>query len=359
MRRLRFKKTRKTDAEPYVYAGPHNVTPVQMQLFVYDREHYTEFNNISIDEISKQLNIADSDDVKWLNIHGLHNAELIREIGELLAIESHIIADILNTGRRSKIEELDDVLFFSIKSILQLSAPDDARVEQISFLIKDNILISFQEKKSDFFTHIRERIRTGVGSVRKKKNDYLLYLLLEAVMENFYITIESNEDRIEALVADSNNVEKPDVLESIERNRENLNFMKRSIVPLRDALYTLKSMQDDESFTEIQKSNYIFFTRLHQKCLEILDQIEYDMYSLESASNVFFSSQNQRMNQIMKTLTILSAIFLPLTFIVGLYGMNFDYMPELRSRNGYYIVLAAMFTISMAMVIYFKRKKWF
>jgi magnesium transporter len=178
-------------------------------------------------------------------------------------------------------------------------------------------------------------------------------------MENFYITIENNEDRIELLVADSNTVDKPEVIESIERNREGLNFLKRSIVPLRDALYTLKSMQDDEEFTEIDKSNYIFFTRLHQKCLEILDQIDYDMYSLESASNVFFSSQSQRMNQIMKTLTIFSAIFLPLTFIAGVYGMNFDYMPELRSRNAYFIVLGGMFVIAVVMIAYFKRKKWF
>lgn len=359
MRRLRFKKVRKAQQNQFEYAGIHTEEPVQMQLFVYNKDAFVEHLAINLDQIGNEIEKSAPDQVLWVNVHGLHNEDLIRRIGELIGIESYIIADVLNIARRTRMEELDDMLFFSIKSILQEQGAEAVRVEQISFLIRGNLLVSFQERKSDFFEHIRERIRQQIGSVRRKRNDYLLYLLLEAVMENFFITIENNEDKIEALIVDSNDNEGMEILELIEKNRENLNFLKRSIVPLRDALYTLKSMQDDDEFTEIEKSNYIFFTRLHQKSLELLDQIEYDMNSLESASNVFFSSQNQRMNQIMKTLTIFSVIFMPLTFIVGVYGMNFDNMPELRSTNGYYIVLAAMFVIAVGMVIYFRRKKWF
>jgi len=360
LRRIKYKKVRKVQPNLFEYTGNYKTDPVEMQLFVYNSEGYEEYKNCGLDRIKKEIaDPSQVNDVKWLNIHGLHNVELIQEIGEMLGLENMIVSDILNVSRRSRIDELDDVLFFSIKSILEEEADDLVRVEQVSFLLKDNLLVSFQERKSDFFTHLRERIRTGGGIVRKKKNDYLLYLLLDAIMENFFITIEKYETDIESLLVEAKNSHRSEVLERIEKQRENLNFLKRALLPLRDALYTLKSIRNDEDFNGIEKSNYTFFARLHQKCLEILEQIEYDINNLESASNIFYSSQTQKMNQIMKTLTIFSVIFMPLTFIVGVYGMNFENMPELKSENGYFIVLGVMFLTVVGMVFYFKRKRWF
>ena len=360
MRRIKYKKVRKVQPNFFEYTGVHTTDAVEMQLFVYDDLGYEEYKKVSLDRVKKEISDPlQSEDVKWLNVHGLHDVELIREIGEFLDVEPFIVGDVLNVSRRSRMEELDDILFFSIKSILQEEEGDLMKVEQISFLLKDNLLVSFQEKKSDFFAHIRERIKTHSGIVRKKKSDYLLHLLLEAVMENFYITIESNETAIEQLMIEAKNNHKSVVLEMIERERESLSFLKRAIIPLRDALFNLKSIRQDEEFDGIEEVNYTFFARLHQKSLEILEQIEYDINTLESASNIFFSSQSQRMNQIMKTLTIFSVIFMPLTFIVGVYGMNFENMPELKSENGYFIVLGVMFLTVVGMVYYFKRKHWF
>ena len=360
MRRIKYKKVRKVQPNFFEYTGVHTTDAVEMQLFVYDDLGYEEYKKVSLERVKKEISDPlQAEDVKWLNVHGLHDVELIKQIGEFLDVESFIVSDILNVSRRSRMEELDNVLFFSIKSILQEEEGDLMKVEQISFLLKDNLLVSFQEKKSDFFTHIRERIKTHSGIVRKKKNDYLLYLLLEAVMENFYITIESNETAIEELMIEAKNNHKAVVLEMIEKERDSLSFLKRAIVPLRDALFNLKSIRQDEEFGGIEEVNYTFFARLHQKSLEILEQIEYDMYTLESASSIFFSSQSQRMNQIMKTLTIFSVIFMPLTFIVGVYGMNFENMPELKSENGYFIVLGVMFLTVVGMVYYFRRKHWF
>jgi magnesium transporter len=274
-------------------------------------------------------------------------------------VDDYILSDILNTTRRTKLDELHDVLFFNIKSLLPSENSDTIAVEQISFLVKDGILVSFQEKRSDFFTHIRERIRTHSGIVRTKKADYLLFLLLDAIMENFYITIENEEDKVEALISLSKVSTNPQILEQIEKHRDNFNFLKRSIIPLRDSLFSIKSIKDDTVFNAIEHENFSFFTRLHQKSLELLEQIEYDMVTLESASNFFFSSQNHKMNEVMKTLTIISSIFIPLTFIVGVYGMNFDNMPELRRPNGYFIVLGAMALLVVLMVYYFKKRKWF
>jgi magnesium transporter len=360
MKKVKYSKVKKVQPNFYEYTGIHTADPVEMQLFVYNDAGYEEYKKVSIDRIQKEITDENQvDDVKWLNVHGLHNVELIKQVGEMLHIEPFVVSDILNVSRRSKMEELDHVLFFSIKSILPNDNNDQVHVEQISFVLKDNLLVSFQEKKSDFFTHIRERIKTHSGIVRKKRNDYLLYLLLDSVMENFYVTIEFYEDVIESLLIESKMSADPNVLVQIEKNREDLNFLKRSILPLRDALFNLKSEHDEEDYDGIEKANYNFFARLHQKCLEILEQIEYDMNTLDSASSFYFSSQSQRMNEIMKILTVVSVFFMPLTFIVGIYGMNFDVMPELRNPYGYFIVLGVMFLLLVAMVVYFKKKKWF
>jgi magnesium transporter len=236
---------------------------------------------------------------------------------------------------------------------------DTIDVEQISFILKNGVLVSFQEKRSDFFSHLRDRIRTHSGIVRTKKSDYLLYLLLDAIMENFYITIENEEDKVENIINLSKTSTDQQVLMDIEKHRDNFNFLKRSIIPLRDSLYAIKSIKEDNVFNIIEADNYSFFDRLHQKTLELLDQIEYDMITLESASSFFFSAQSQKMNEVMKTLTIVSVIFMPLTFIVGVYGMNFKYMPELELSNGYYITMVVMLLISILMTFYFKFKKWF
>ncbi len=360
MKRIKYDKVRKVQPNYYEYTGIYRTEPVEMQLFVFNEEGYEEYKKVCLERVIRECtDELQANDTKWLNVHGLHDTQLIRQIGELLKVEPFVIGDILNTSRRTRIDELGDVLFFSIKSVLPEESECNVHTEQVSFLLKDNIIVSFQEKKSDYFTHIRERIRTGTGIVRKKKNDYLLYLMLDAIMENFFITIESYEERIDAINSDKKMSGKADVIKEIEQNRDSLNYLKRAINPLREALYNLKSLKEDEEFEAIKPGSRAYFARLHQKCLELLDQVEYDLIALDSASNFHFSAQSQRMNQIMKTLTIFSAIFLPLTFIVGVYGMNFDNMPELRTQNGYYVVWAVMATVTIGMIFYFKRKDWF
>jgi magnesium transporter len=360
LKRIQYSKVRKVQPNAFEYKGKHTTEPVEMQLFVFDAEGYEEYRDVTLERVVAECSDEEQvNDVKWLNVHGLHDVELIKKIGDLLNVESFIVTDILNTNRRTRIEELGDILFFSIKSVLPQEEDGAVQTEQVSFILKDMTIISFQEKKSDYFNHIRERIRTGTGIIRKKKNDYLLYLMLDAIMENFFITIERFEDKIEKLMTEAKSESERNFIPGIERNRDNLNYLKRSINPLREALYNLKSIEEDEEYDVINKPNHTFFARLHQKSLELLDQIEYDLTALDSVSNFYFAAQGQRMNQIMKTLTIFSVIFMPLTFIAGVYGMNFDNMPELRTDNGYFITLVAMAVIGIAMTIYFKRKHWF
>ena len=351
MRKIRYKKGRKVLPYNLEYTGIHKRTDSEMQLFVYDDLNLTEFEDFSVTNLKKSI---DTQKINWLNIHGLNNIDLLKTVGNYFEIDNFILADILNTTKRTKLEELQDILFFNIKSLLPSEDSENISVEQISFVIKENVLVSFQEKRSDFFTHIRERIRNHAGIVRTKKSDYLLYILLDAVMENFYITIGNEEDKIEELINLTKKNVNPIILEKIEKHRDNFNFLRRSIIPLRDSLYEIKSIKDDNVFNSIEPQNFTFFARLHQKSLELLDQIESDMISLESASNFYFSEQNHKMNEVMKTLTIVSAIFIPLTFIVGVYGMNFENLPELKYQYGYHAVLVIMFFIVIGMIYYFK-----
>lgn len=360
MKRIKYRKVRKVKPNNFEYTGAYTTQPVAMQLFIYNEDGYKENSVISPEKAIQQCNDSQNpNDVKWLNVHGLHDVELIKQLGKSMQLENFIIGDILNTSRRTRIEELGDILFFSVKSVLPEEEQDVVNTEQISFVLRDNLILSFQEKKSDYFSHIRERIRLGTGIVRKKGTDYLLYLMLDAIMENFFITIEKYEDRIEMLTVEAKNNYKADIIAKVEKLRENLNYLKRSISPLKEALYNLRNVEEDAEYETINKTSYTFFARLHQKSMELLDQVEYDLNSLESVSNYHYSAQSQRMNQIMKTLTIFSVIFMPITFIVGVYGMNFDNMPELHTQNGYYIALGVMVIITLGMVYYFKVKDWF
>jgi magnesium transporter len=356
MRKIKYKKGRKVQPFNLEYTGLHKSLDSEMQLFVYDNTDLTEFEKIKVSDFDKSI---ETQKTNWVNVHGLNDLELVKSVGDYFGIDHFMLADILNTSKRTKLEEQQEVLFFNIKSLLPTEHSDNIQVEQISFLIKDGILLSFQEKRSDFFAHIRERIRTHSGIVRAKKADYLLYILLDAVMENFYITLENEEDKVEDLINISKRSDDPIILERIEKHRDNFNFLKRSIIPLRDSLYDIKSIKDDNVFNSIEIENFSFFARLYQKSLELLEQIESDMGSLESASNFFFSAQTHKMNEIMKTLTIVSAIFIPLTFIVGVYGMNFENMPELEYPYGYHTVIAIMVLIGIGMLIYFKKRRWF
>lgn len=356
MRKIKYKKVKKVQPSLLEYTGIHKFTQTEIQLFVYNDTDLAEFHEFDVNEIGKHI---DFNKVNWINVHGLNDTDLIVKIGEFLDVDNFMLSDILNTTKRTKLDEYHDTLFFNIKSLLPDGDSNNIMVEQISFLLKNGILVSFQEKRSDFFTHIRERIRTHSGIVRTKKADYLLFLLLDAIMENFYITIENEEDKVEELINLSKSSTSLSILEQIEKHRDNYNFLKRSIIPLRDSLYSIKSIKDDNVFDAIEPNNFTFFERLHQKCLELLEQIEYDLSTLDSASSFFFSTQSHKMNEVMKTLTVVSVFFMPLTFIVGIYGMNFKYMPELEWKNGYFMVMGLMFVLILGMIYYFKKKKWF
>lgn len=356
MRKIKYKQGKKVQPVFLEYTGNHTHIKTEVELFVYDDLNFVQYNKIKLDSLEKNIN---QNQTNWLLVHGLNETGKIKVIGDYLKIDNFMLGDILNTVKRTKLEEYNDTLFFNIKSLLPIENSDTFEVEQISFILKNGLLVSFEEKPNHFFTHIRERIASHSGIVRTKKADYLLFLLLDAIIENFYITIESEEEKIEEIINLVKTQTTLSLLDHIEKHRDNLNFLKRSITPLRESLYAIKSINQDSVFEVIEPKNYTFFDRLHQKCLELLEQIEYDLSTLESTSTYFFSAQSQKMNEVMKTLTVVSVFFMPLTFIVGVYGMNFDNMPELHWKYGYFIIVGAMVFLLAGMIYYFKKKNWY
>ena len=356
MRKIKYKKGKKVQPIFLEYTGVHTQIKTEIDLYVYDNLNFVQYNKVKLEALDKLTN---TDQTSWLSVVGISETDKIKTIGDYLEIDNFIIGDILNTVKRTKLEEYNDTLFFSIKSLLPIENSDTFEVEQISFILKHNLLVSFEEKSNNFFNHIRQRIASHSGIVRTKRADYLLFLLLDAVIENFYITIESEEEKIEEIINLVKTKTSLELLDHIEKHRDNLNFLKRAIIPLRESLYAIKSINQDSILEVIEPKNYTFFDRLHQKCLELLEQIEYDLSTLESTSTYFFSAQSQKMNEVMKTLTVVSVFFMPLTFIVGVYGMNFDNMPELHWKYGYFIIIGAMLFLFLGMAYYFKKKNWY
>jgi len=359
LKRVKFDKVKKL--EPYIweYNGYYKSEATDINVFIYDENFYYEENYKNVSNLEITLNKIKSNEMLWFNLHGFNDNDLLPKVSQLFKIPLTILNQVLNFSRRSRWEEQDKILFFNLKATFPKLINNKIHTIPINFIIKENQLFSFQEKKNNLFEHIRERIRTKTGNVRKKKEDYLLYLMLDAIIENYFFTLENIEDNLEKVILDAKNARNPSVLEQLQLNSENLNDLKRALIPVRDILFSLKNNSLGEEFSFLEEGNLFYFNRLHHKSLEILDQIDYDLNQANNVSSFYFSMQSHRMNQIMKVLTVVSVFFMPLTFIVGVYGMNFKNMPELYYENGYYGVLFFMFILVLLMVFYFKFKKWF
>ena len=335
-----------------VFTGIKYEEKLSLQLFKYNQDDYVEKTNFSEKEFK---GFSDLTNQHWLDVHGIHDVVQINDICNRLGIHSLVIQDILDVNQRPKFQEYEDYWFFSIKSIL----PSDnmtIEAEQLSFILGKNYLVSFQEKKADYFDHIRYRIREKVGILRERGPDYLLFLLLESILDNYFKTVFNIEKQVEDFgVIDVNSDPSPSTLKTIELCKRQLQLIKRTIAPIKE--FVIKAQH--EEFNLIQQKHIKYFFELKDLCLTLLDNCDKIEMRLESSINLFFSVQGHRMNQIMKTLTVVAVIFIPLTFIAGIYGMNFSNMPELTWRWGYLGIWLIIVIVFTGMIIYFKRKNWF
>lgn len=342
---------KKTDPDHFIFTGnePNKVTDIQ--LFKYKKDVCNENTNLTPVNIEK---FQSNDYNYWLNISGLNDTVAISSICNQHAIHSLAIQDILDVNQRPKYQDFDSFSFLTIKSIVPSN--NELLTEQISFIFGKNFLISFQERKADFFEHLRFRLREDKGIIRERGCDYLLYAMLEAILDNYFKTLNQLESDVENLnFLDTNKDLSPNILETIEDHKKVVHFIKKSILPIKE----FTQIVEREEVKYIDKRHLKYFMEIKDLCLTLLDTCEVIQSSLESSTNLFFSVQGHRMNQIMKTMSIVATIFIPLTFIAGVYGMNFRNMPELEWEYGYPAIWLLIILIFTTMVLYLKRKKWF
>jgi magnesium transporter len=326
------------------------------QLYKYDHEFFMVTTNTP-EYFAKEFlqNAIDEDYVSWLNFHSLSERTNIEKLCHNLDIDILSVEDIYTEKRRPKLEEYPNYMFFSVRSAL----PSENNTfmlqqEQISFILGKNYLISFQEKSSDHFPDVRDRISKKRGKIRFKGPDFLLFRMLEAITDNYFEVLEDITESIEKL----------EIRLIRNANHENLKlieFQKRKLVELRKIVLPLKEVTfqlDKIKSPFIDSENHHYFTDLKENCMAVLEEIDANKQILEGMANLYYAVQGQRMNEIMKVLTVVSSIFIPLTFIVGVYGMNFKYMPELEYPYGYYTVVGAMFVIAITLLIIFIKRGW-
>lgn len=339
---------------PYelIYTGNQQEGKSEAQLFVYNSDKIKESESVQLSDFKK---MEEDHSVYWLNLHGIHDVELIKKLCNNLGVHNLTIQDILDVNQRPKYEIFEKYSFVSIKSIL--SSPEASyEEEQLSFILGKNFLLSFQERRADHFSHIRTRLRNKTGLVRDRGADYLLFLLLEAILDNYSNSVFKIQNISEKLgLIDLDSDPSPSSLKEMEHYKRQAQQIKKTIVPIKE--FVTKIEREKSSFIKEEYMNYYF--DLRDLCLLLKDECDTIESRLDSSTNLFFSIQGHRMNQIMKTLTVVASVFIPLTFIAGIYGMNFNNMPELHWKWGYYAVWGLMILLFIVMMIYFRRKKWF
>jgi magnesium transporter len=343
---------RKRDPNEYVFTGQSKTEELDIQLFRFNKKEITEVAEIKLEDVK----IPSGDSFRyWLNIYGIHDASAVASICRKLDVESLTIQDILDVNQRPKFQEFETYNFFTIKSILP-SDTEEIKSEQISFILGKDYLVSFQEERADYFDHIRTRLREGIGIVRERGEDYLLFVMLEAIMDNYFKTLQILEKDIDQFdLIDPTTDPSPLLLKKLEMYRRHVSMIKRTLFPIKE--FTQVIERGENRF--IEKGNLKYYFELKDICLTLIDTCETYESELQSHINLFFSIQGQRMNQVMKTLTIVATVFIPLTFIVGIYGMNFSNMPEIGWKYGYLGVWIVIALSLAGMIIYFKKKRWF
>jgi len=328
----------------------------QCQLYKYNTTFYAvKIENSEFFGSSFSENELDNDHVAWLNFHGLDDTKSIEELCYKLDLDKLTNENIHTSSRRPKIEEYPKYVFFQIKSALPTEKDDNLlNQEQISFILGSNYLISFQEKAADHFSDVRDRIIKARGKIRTKGPDFLLFRMLEAIIDNYFEVLENITARIENIDERIHSTNNKAIFKEIELEKRKLIELRKIVQPTRDI--TLQILNSESNFLE--KSNFRYFSNLKSSCLSILEEIEANKQILEGLTNLYYASQGQRMNQIMKILTIVSAIFIPLTFIVGVYGMNFKNIPELEFQNGYFVIMACMLILGISLLVYFIKRGW-
>ena len=340
-----------------VYVGEKKVEKVRISVIDYDGEQVQEKIAANIQEV---FPFKETPTITWVNIDGLHDTAIITKIGERFEMHPLTMEDMVNTGQRPKYEDFDKYIFVVLKMFMFDEQKKEIVAEQVSLVFGNNFVISMQEKEGDVFNPIRERIRSAKGRIRKMGADYLAYSLLDAVVDNYFSILEKIGEKIEEMEEKIVANPIPKTLQMIHRSKQDIIFLRKSVWPLREVVNALERSESKL----IAKPTRIFLRDLYDHTIQVIDTIETFRDMVSGMLDIYMSSVSNKMNEVMKVLTIIATIFIPITFVAGIYGMNFDpeaskwNMPELGWRFGYFGAWGIMIAIALAMLIYFRRKKW-
>lgn len=314
----------------------------------------TEIDKIEVLPQENLDQLRDSKNATWINIDGIHDLTLLKTLGDHFDIHPLTLEDVVNTGHRPKIEEFEKYVFIVLKMLRYSDEQQAINAEQISLVFGKNFLISFQETPSDVFNPVRRRLMQSKGRIRHQKCDYLAYALIDAIVDNYFHIIEKIGERIERLEEQLIEDLETDSAKDIHTLKREVIYLRKQVWPIRDALNRLTKGE----FDLVQDENYIYWSDIHDHIVQLLDTIDSYRDILSGLLNLHMSTVSNRMNEVMKLLTIMASIFIPITFIAGVYGMNFKNMPEIEWPWGYGFIWAVMIAIVLIMLILFKKKKW-
>ena len=354
MARTRRRTSKKAALSPgtLVHVGEKKTDKAKISVVDYTEASCDIKDVQTLDEI---LPLRDSPTVSWINIDGIHQTDLIEKIGSHFSLHPLILEDIVNTAQRPKIEDYDNYIFFVLKMLSYDASSGEIQVEQLSLVLGRGFLLSFQEEEGDVFDPIRERIRNAKGRHRRAGADYLAYSLIDAVVDNYFVMLETMGDAIEDLEEELVSNPDQEIMKRIHKLKRNMIILRKSIWPLREVISSLQRTGSKL----ILESTGVYLRDVYDHTIQVLDTVESFRDIVSGMLDTYLTSISNRMNEVMKVLTIIATIFIPLTFIAGVYGMNFHHMPELEMEwlypRGFWILITA---IAIMMLVYFRKKKW-
>ncbi|MBV7267697.1 magnesium/cobalt transporter CorA [Winogradskyella luteola] len=334
-----------------IYTGKKSDKDFHVECFDYTKDNVEESILLNIEEAA---NYKDSSSVTWINVDGLKHTDKIANIGQQYSLHPLVLEDIVNTTQRPKIDEYEDYLFLVLK-MLYYDEKENIIIEQVSMVLGKNYVLTFQESEGDVFGPIRDRLRFANGRIRGLKSDYLMYALIDAIVDNYFSIIEVLGNKIEDLETElfTGNA-REDVNIEVQQLKREILKVRRAIFPLREIITRVEKGEHPL----IYKRTITYYRDIYDHLIQVSENIDIYREMIWSLMDMYMTTISNKMNEVMKVLTIMSSIFIPLTFLAGIYGMNFKYIPELEYRYGYFVLLGVMFILFIGLLFYFKRKKW-
>lgn len=335
-----------------IHVGEVLESAPRISVVNYSIENIEEQQIQSIDEV---LKYKDRDTITWVIIEGLTNVDIVERIGAIFGIHQLVLEDILNTHQRTKFEEYDDYLYIVLKSLLPENGEFSIEYEQISLVVLKNFVFALKEKRDDLFHPVLQRIKSSKGRFRSFGADYLTYAILDTVVDQYFVMIDSLDDAITSL-EDSLLVSEPTqgLLNTIQKLKREIITIRRNISPTRELMSGLLRSESEL----ISEKTHVYLRDVSDHAIRVMESIESYRDILSGLLDIYISSVSNKMNEVMKVLTVFASIFIPLTFLAGIYGMNFEYMPELKWNWAYPTLWVVFITIPVILIVYFKKKKW-